>query len=225
MTNLAKLHSRLSQRRFRKIGSPAGAFQTLPLAVHGIREVLMRFKLSACFILPLVLFSAPAFAEGFRGDVHAGIDDVRSDGDSQTGATYGISLGVDAQRRNLLIGLQLDLDASDNTACETGIIVAGDRACISAKRDSALSLRLGRKIGGRTALYATIGYANARFEASYKVSGGITSAHETIDGVRLGVGVIGDFGRGFYAKAEYRYTNYENSVTRNQGLIGLGIRF
>jgi outer membrane immunogenic protein len=45
------------------------------------------------------------------------------------------------------------------------------------------------------------------------------------DGLRLGAGIEFALGRGAYAKTEYRYSNYEGGVTRNQVITGLGFRF
>ena len=175
--------------------------------------------------LVLLLGSGPVAAQGFRGDVHAGLDSLHADGDSQQGVTYGLSLSYDLARSGTLLGVQTDLDATDNRSCESGVLVAGDRACIAGKRDTALSLRLGRAIGGTATVLATVGYANARLEARYEGAGIRTTDHETLNGIRLGVQLAADIGRRLYAKIEYRYTNYEQGVSRNQGLAGLGLRF
>ncbi|WP_374942289.1 outer membrane protein [Sphingomonas sp.] len=150
---------------------------------------------------------------------------MESDGDSRQGVTYGLTLAYDITRKAMLLGLQVDLDASANRACETGLILAGDRACVAAKRDSAISLRLGRALTGSTVAYGTLGYANARVEARYRGGGIKESDHETLNGVRVGVGLSTDLSRKLFGKAEYRYTNYDQGVSRHQGLAGLGLRF
>jgi opacity protein-like surface antigen len=64
-----------------------------------------------------------------------------------------------------------------------------------------------------------------RFEATYAGAGITISAHETLDGLRLEIGVRVNVGRKLYAKAEYRYTNYEQGVSRDQGFAGIGLKF
>jgi outer membrane immunogenic protein len=185
----------------------------------------MPSTMRACLILSSLMLASPAVAQGFKGDVHVGLDSISSDGESQEGVTYGLTLSYDLQRSRTVIGVQVDLDATDNQSCESDVIVAGDRVCIAGKRDNAVSLRLGGKLGNSTMIIGTIGYANGRFEASYAGAGINTSAHKTLDGVRVGIGLQVDVARKLYARADYRYTNYEQGVSRNQGIVGLGLKF
>ena len=185
----------------------------------------MRNAVLTCLALMPALSAAPAAAQEFKGDVHVGLDSIHSDGESQQGVTYGLTASYDVAKGRTLAGLQLDLDATDNRDCETDVLVAGDRACIEGQRDSAISLRLGSKLDETTTILGTVGYANARFEARYDGAGVDSSLHETLDGIRLGASLATDIGRKLYAKAEYRYTNYEQGVSRHQGLVGIGLRF
>jgi len=185
----------------------------------------MSSALRACLILSSAVLASPAVAQNLKGDIHAGLDSISSEGESQEGVTSGLTLSYDLPQPRTVIGVQLDLDATDNRSCESDLIVAGDRACIAGKRDSAINLRLGRKLGGIATIVGTIGYANGRFEASYAGAGITASTHETLDGVRLGIGIRVDVGRKLYARADYRYTNYEQGVSRNQGLVGIGLTF
>ena len=172
----------------------------------------------------LAMIATPAAAQ-LRGDVHAGLDSLSSDGESQEGVTYGLTVSYDLPGRDMILGVQLDLDATDNRDCKADVFVTGDRACIEGQRDTAITGRLGYRAGDRVMLIGTAGYANARFRASYEGAGIRTDEHETLDGVRLGVAAVADIGRRLYAKAEYRYTNYEQDVSRHQGLAGIGLRF
>lgn len=185
----------------------------------------MRTALAALLFSCGLLLAPVAATAQLRGDIHVGLDDVESDGESQQGVTYGLTLAYDITRAQMLLGLQVDLDASDNRACEADLILAGDRACVAAKRDSAISLRLGTALAGSTVVYGTLGYANARFEVRYSGGGISESDHETLGGVRVGVGISTGLSRRLFGKAEYRYTNYEQSVSRHQALVGVGLRF
>jgi len=174
-----------------------------------------------------VAVASPASAEGLRAEIHTGIDSVGADGDHETGILYGVGLGYDiAVSPKLELGLDLSADLSSSDACVTGAVVANDRACIDARRDLAAAVRVGYKVSEQGTLYALAGYSNARFRATYTTPANVTTrASANADGLRLGVGYQHDFGNRLYAKAEYRYTNYEGDFSRHQGLIGLGAKF
>ena len=69
-------------------------------------------------------------------------------------------------------------------------------------------------------IYAKAGYTNAR--ASVTGFGGAN-----FDGIRAGAGVESHARQQLAdsVRAEYRYSNYEADLSRNQGVIGLGFRF
>jgi outer membrane immunogenic protein len=176
------------------------------------------------FLVLLGCAATPGLAKGLRADVHAGLDSVRSDGQSREGATYGLTLGYDLMQRGALLGVQLDLDASDNDSCRSDVFISGDRACDSARRDMAVMVRAGAPVGASAFVYGIAGYANARFDLRYSLAGVSDTDHADFDGVRLGTGVSADLSPRLYAKVEYRYTNYERGISRHQGLAGVGLR-
>jgi outer membrane immunogenic protein len=171
--------------------------------------------------------AAPAAAEGFRAEVHTGIDSVSADGDSETGIAYGIGLGYDfAISPKVELGLDLSADLASTEGCVTGAIVANDKACVNAKRDLAAAVRLGYKVSDKGTIYALAGYTNARFRAAYTTPANVTTkASGNADGFRLGAGYQHMLGEKVYGKVEYRYSNYEGDFSRHQGLIGLGVKF
>jgi outer membrane immunogenic protein len=171
--------------------------------------------------------AAPAAAEGFRAEVHTGVDIVGADDDSETGIMYGIGLGYDfAISPKVELGIDLSADLGSAEGCETSAIVANDKACFDAKRDLAAALRLGYKVSEQGTLYALAGYTNARFRATYTTPANVTTRDSAnFDGFRLGAGYQHAFGEKVYGKVEYRYSNYEGDITRHQGLIGLGVKF
>ena len=171
--------------------------------------------------------AAPAAAEGFRAEIHTGVDVVAADNDSQTGIMYGIGLGYDiAVGEKMELGIDLSADLASTEGCETSAIVANDRACFDAKRDLAAAVRLGYKVSEQGTLYALAGYTNARFRAVYTTPANVTTRDSAnFDGFRLGAGYQHAFGDKLYGKVEYRYSNYEGGLERHQGLIGLGVKF
>lgn len=181
----------------------------------------------------LTAAAAPASAEGFRAEIHGGWDHVRSDGpginndDSDSGIVYGIGAGYDVRiAPKVELGLDLSADLSTMEECESSVLVANDSACLDAGRDLAAAVRLGYKVSDRGTLYALAGYTNARFRFEYTTPAGVTTRDgRNLDGFRLGAGYQHDFGKRMYAKAEYRYSNYEADVTRHQALIGVGVKF
>jgi outer membrane immunogenic protein len=180
-------------------------------------------------LAPLALFAAatPASAQGFRAEVHGGWDRVSGANNEDDGIVYGIGLGYDvAISDKALIGLDLSADLSSIEECDTGVLAAGDEACIKARRDLAAAVRLGYKVSDNGTIYALAGYSNARFRFDYTTAANVTtSTSGNLDGFRLGAGYQHGFGNGAYGKVEYRYSNYEADVSRHQVLVGVGIGF
>ena len=168
-----------------------------------------------------------ACAEGFRAEIHTGLDVVSADDDSESGIMYGVGLGYDiAVSPKVELGLDLSADLASTEGCETGAILANDRACFDARRDLAAALRVGYKVSDKGTLYALAGYTNARFRAAYTTPAGVTTRDSAnFDGFRLGAGYQHALGERVYGKVEYRYSNYEGDVTRHQALLGLGVKF
>jgi outer membrane immunogenic protein len=179
----------------------------------------------------LAATATPAAAEGFRAEVHAGWDHVRAGGpgsnDSDSGIVYGIGAGYDvAIASKVELGLDLSADLSSMEECEASVILVNDAACIHAKRDLAAAIRLGYKVSERGTIYALAGYTNARFRFDYTTPAGVTTRDSrNLDGFRLGAGYQHGFGEKAYGKIEYRYSNYENDLSRHQVLLGVGMNF
>jgi len=156
--------------------------------------------------------ATPAFAQGtapFNGghvEVLAGIDSISGGGDSEEGVAYGVAGGYDFRTGGAVFGIEAE--AADSTT---------DSAGVDASRDLYLGGRIGAVVGSNVLLYGKLGYANAR--ATFAGVG------VNFDGIRAGAGVEVLLGRNFSLRGEYRYTNYEDGLSRNQGLVGLGFRF
>ena len=182
------------------------------------------------FILAASAFAVaatPAAAQGFRAEVHGGWDHASADDEGESGLTYGIGLGYDLPvGERATVGLDLSADLSSLEECETSVVLANDRACLDAGRDLAAAVRLGYKVSDRGTIYGLAGYTNARFRFSYTTPAGVrTSDASNLDGFRLGAGYQHAISDRTYGKVEYRYSNYENDVSRHQVLLGVGVKF
>lgn len=173
--------------------------------------------------LALVAMSAvatPAFAQdeeatytGAHVSVIAGYDqlNLNTNGvEDPNGILYGVNLGYDIQTGSAVFGIEAEATESSAEIEAANIVVA------SAGRDLYVGGRVGYVADG-TLIYAKAGYTNARVET--------VAGNENGDGLRLGLGAERKFGSNFFAKVEYRYSNYEADVERHQVAAGLGFRF
>lgn len=182
-------------------------------------------KLIFAALAASVAIAAPAFAQdaptssfaGPRIEAIGGWDRVQGQGSHDDGALYGVGAGYDVQRGNIVFGVEGE--ASDSTQRERlGGITE------HASRDLYVGGRIGTVVGGNNLLYAKAGYTNARYAVS-DTSSGTDFAHGNLDGARVGVGIEHKLNDRAFVKTEYRYSNYEQGVSRNQVVAGVGFRF
>jgi outer membrane immunogenic protein len=173
-----------------------------------------------------------AHAEGVRAELHIGFDALdRRDSSSSEDGFGGIGVGYDFSINDkTFIGVEVNVDES-NISNRIGPVAQGVTATIKANRDINVNARVGTGIGdGKTKVYALGGYTNLRVKAVVNMVPLVgppvrISDSASADGYRVGLGIERDIGKRAYAKIEYRYSNYEGGFTRNQGLLGFGIRF
>jgi outer membrane immunogenic protein len=179
-------------------------------------------------MMPVFAIAQPALAEeepfdGIAMTIIGGIDSSGTSGNAHTGVLYAGQLGFDMQANKVVYGLEAEIGDATTKAC-----LASAAVCIRASRDLYVGGRLGITVTENTLLYAKGGYSNARqtfrYEVTVPVQPGLPES-STEDGWRIGVGVEQALGRGFHLKAEYRYSDYGSSLTRHQGVVGLGLRF
>ena len=96
-----------------------------------------------------------------------------------------------------------------------------NRAVVSTGRDLYVGARVTAAVNPKLNLYGKVGYTNARIKG--EINGFKDAANG--DGVRFGLGAQLGLGGNTYGLVEYRYSNYESDVSRNQVLAGLGLRF
>lgn len=180
------------------------------------------------------VLAAPAMAQdaapftGFRLEGLVGYDKLQGGGGGRDGLAYGVGAGYDFQLGSLVAGVEGEYLDSNTDGCESGFTVPTDRLCANARRDLYVGGRIGAAVTPSTLVYAKAGYTNARVGLNY--TNPTTPAQnfnvgDNLDGVRVGAGVEQKLGTNLYAKAEYRYSNYEQGFERHQVLGGLGFRF
>ncbi|MEO0441745.1 MAG: porin family protein [Pseudomonadota bacterium] len=173
--------------------------------------------------------TAPAFAEekkdfeGFKATALIGydngdfgefvtIDGVSIDLNNAEGLFYGLNIGYDRQTGRLVYGIELE--ATDSAADLSDTILGQ----VELGRDLYAGGRLGYAVSNKSMIYAKAGYTDARLRTV-----GFQSIGD--DGFRLGAGAEHRFGKSFFARAEYRFSEYGRGIRRHQGLIGMGIQF
>lgn len=178
--------------------------------------------------------AAPALAQdsapftGPRIEALVGYDNLRGGGGGRDGIAYGVAAGYDFQIGGAVAGLEVEYADADTDGCEGAFLVAGDRLCANARRDLYAGGRIGFAVAPQTLLYAKAGYTNAQVGLTYTNPAAPAQnfrLRDELDGVRVGAGIEQKLGANLYAKAEYRYSNYESGFERHQVLGGVGFRF
>jgi len=184
--------------------------------------------------LAATTLAGPALAQeaapftGFRLEALAGYDKLKGNGGGRDGITYGGAAGYDFQLGSAVAGIEGEYLDSDTKGCETAFLTTNDTICANAKRDLYVGGRLGFAATPSTLLYAKAGYTNAKVRVNYTnptTPANNFNVSDELDGVRVGAGVEQKLGTNLYAKAEYRYSNYEAGIERHQVLGGVGFRF
>jgi outer membrane immunogenic protein len=152
-------------------------------------------------------------------------DGVAATPNSMDGLRVGAAIGYDmAVGKTVIVGIEAGGGYAVSGAASARSGTTSFR--LTSGRDLDASLRIGVRATPATLVYAKGGYANSEFRLRTTTAGNAaTTLSEKESGWRIGAGVEHAFGSHVYAKAEYRYTNYGDDVTRHQGLLGLGYRF
>lgn len=177
-----------------------------------MKRILAAALAATSFATPALAQTDAANFTGLRVEGLVGYDYIGLPGaDNPDGLLYGVGVGYDFQAgSNIIFGVEADVTDSDAKVSLLGPDVVTDR-------DISVGGRVG-VVAGRGLIYAKAAYTNARFEQN-----GFGSTE--LDGVRFGGGFEYALGTNAYLKAEYRYSNYEGGVDRNQALGGFGFRF
>lgn len=192
------------------------------------------------------LFATPAFAQeksnfgGIKVGALVGYDSVSVEIDdedgSKDGVLYGITAGYDADLGSAIVGVEAEVSDSSTKQRAFDLLVLGDSAKLSAGRDLYIGARAGFVVNPTLMVYAKAGYTNARAKLSYDDGDGFGfSGSDELDGYRLGAGLEYAHQSGYFARLEYRYSDYGNykydgfdtgiSASRHQVAVTGGFRF
>jgi outer membrane immunogenic protein len=187
--------------------------------------------------------AAPAFAQdteqapakafaGPRVEATIGLDQSGDDalpGFSElTGLRVGGAAGYDvAIGKRVTIGVEGGIGWVVAGSANTGSLPPSATTYkIDAARDIDVSARIGYALSPKTLVYAKAGWADLRYDIHG--SDGLNYGPSKFDGPRVGAGIEQKITSNVYAKAEYRYTRYDQNfghTDRHQLLTGLGVRF
>ena len=144
-----------------------------------------------------------------------GIDDKLKDND----VFYGVGAGYDfAVSPGVSAGVDVEYTNSNN---RTDFDDGEENAEISTGRDLYAGGRVTLPISAGANVYAKAGYTNL------KINGEVDGIDDSVnlDGYRLGAGAQFAIGGKAFVGGEYRFSNYEDDVTRHQFAVTLGTRF
>ena len=186
-----------------------------------MKNVTIAVAIAASTLASPVLAQEAGDFSGAKGTAIAGYDNTdfgiagAGGTDNAEGFLYGASLGYDLQSNNIVYGVEAEITDS------TGDI-SGGGASVEASRDLYAGGRLGVVVGDSALFYAKAGYTNARYTGA---GAGLGAVSGNADGVRVGAGIEYKLSDNAFVRGEYRYSNYEAGVSRNQVVGGVGFRF
>ena len=181
-----------------------------------VKKILLATAASTIFLAATPALAQNAAPVGPRVEAIVGYDRVKGLGEKDGGALFGIGAGYDFAV-GPAISLGADIEATESTQKEGD----EDIAQVKAGRDLYAGGRVNFAVSPTANLYVKGGYTNARFKAT----DGVDSYSENLDGYRLGAGGQLNVAGKAYVGAEYRYSNYEHGLSRNQVALTLGTRF
>jgi outer membrane immunogenic protein len=154
-------------------------------------------KLIAIAAFAAAALTTPAMASEFAGPriEVTAGADDVRNGVDPTDITYGGVLGYDLQFGKVVVG-------AEATAANVF-----DRADLGA------AARLGYTLNKNVLAYTRVGYTNLDLGA------------RSVDGLTVGGGLEVKLAGPVFAKAEYRYTDFDGNLGRHGGLVGFGLRF
>jgi outer membrane immunogenic protein len=183
-----------------------------------VKKILFATAAASAALLPAspAMAQAAAAVTGPRVEAVVGYDRVKALGEKDGGALFGIGAGYDFAV-GPAVSLGADVEATESTQKEGD----EDIAQVKAGRDLYAGGRLTFAVSPDANLYLKGGYTNARFKAT----DGIDTVSENFDGFRVGAGGQLTLTGKAYVGAEYRYSNYEQGLSRNQVALTVGTRF
>lgn len=193
----------------------------------------MKTYLVSAALAALAIGAAPAAAQtvgapsGARVEAVVGYDALRVDLEDygvdgklkDNDVMYGVGAGYDfAVSPGLSAGVDVEYTQSNN---KRDFDDGEENVEISTGRDLYAGGRVSLPISDGANVYAKAGYTNLQVTGE---SAGVDD-RVNLDGYRVGAGAQFAITRGAYVGGEYRYSDYEEDVTRHQFAVTLGTRF
>jgi outer membrane immunogenic protein len=204
---------------------------------------MFRTATFAAFLLSAVAVPATAAEfSGFRAELQGGWDNPQVTYDVYSAA--GVYQGQYHQNHSgFMYGAEVGYDLPVSETIRLGVLasIGGTTVSIDPEAQNLLystnanvgfnwnlAARAGFKVGDSTMLYGSVGYASTNIK--YYVNNLVTPAlsfedSRTYGGFLFAGGVEQALGESFYGRLEYRYSNYQSGVSRNQIVAGFGMRF
>lgn len=192
----------------------------------------MKKLLAFAAVSTAALAATPALAQtgvaaapaGPRVEAIVGYDRVKvdfsdfgaNDSIKDTGLVYGVGAGYDVPL-NGSVSVGADVEATGSTAKRD----FGVDSELKTGRDLYAGGRVSFGIADNSNVYVKAGYTNLRVKG--EVAG--VSESENLDGYRLGGGAQFGLGGNAYVGGEYRFSDYEDDVSRHQLVATVGTRF
>lgn len=215
--------------------------KTSPIHIH--RNAALGGTIAAA-VLGLALMPTAAQAqsddEHFNGvtvGVQAGWEDRKIDAtvlpdtlntaldDKRDGVTYGGYVGYDHQIEDFVLGVEAGFSPNGKTL---NAAVPGGSIELDSKWNADVSVRAGVVVSPRLLAYGRVGYALNRYRISGFATGNstpIASESETADGIMFGGGLEYAASERASFRAEYRRKDLDGSLSSNQILGGVTLRF
>lgn len=179
------------------------------------KTVILAALAATAVASPALAQDASAIA-GPRLEAVAGYDRVNAAGEKDGGALFGIGAGYDVAI-NPTVSLGADVEASKSSVKDE--FLPGET--VKMGRDLYAGARATFAVSPGANLYVKGGYTNARV----KYDGSLGDLAENVEGYRLGAGGQMSLGGKAFVGAEYRYSKYDEDLSRNQVVATIGTRF
>lgn len=146
--------------------------------------------------------------------------------DKTSGLTYGGFIGYDKQFDQIVVGVEADFSSNGKTLRST--LPGGGSIDLDSKWTATASVRAGIVVTPKLLAYGRVGYGLNRYTIRAFTAGNntpVATGKATGDGLVYGGGLEYAINRNASFRLEYRRTDQEGSLSSNQALAGVSLRF
>lgn len=146
--------------------------------------------------------------------------------DKSSGVSYGGFAGYDAQFDKFVLGVEADFSPNGKTLRST--LAGGGSIALDSKWTASASARAGIAVTPKLLAYGRLGYGLNRYSVKRLAAGNTTpiaTNKVTGDGLLYGGGLEYAINRNASFRVEYRHNDYDGSLSSNQVLGGMTLRF